>query len=352
MATSITVIQSTDVIANSRVAINNNFASLNTNKIETDYLDTDTTLAANSDVKIATQKAVKAYVDAGGSPLASTTAAGRVEVATAAEFAAGTDTGGTGAYLLAPVSYVSALAIPRFLNHAGMGEDPNQNTAMGYSDDPKKVVFLINATTFRLLNLTDGKYQQRIVTTDWAAADNIHGMVIIGLYVYVLLKDTGAPALRVYRYSVTDLTSATLMTVAGVALGGASGVNPFMNADATNLYINYDGGNDTTNTHEISKYSISGTTITYVSTITCGATPGNFVRFAIRQTDGHLIGIGNADAKLRRYNTSGTLQATSDIAVTDGYQYFSLNFSGTYFYAGTNLPASGFGISYYRVALP
>lgn len=72
MATSITTIQSTDLITNSRADINNNFASLNTNKIETDYLDTDTTLAANSDTKIASQKAVKTYVDSQGNNLAPT----------------------------------------------------------------------------------------------------------------------------------------------------------------------------------------------------------------------------------------------------------------------------------------
>lgn len=63
---SITVIQSTDLITNSRANINDNFANLNTDKIETSVLDTDTTLAANSDSKVATQKAVKAYVDAQG----------------------------------------------------------------------------------------------------------------------------------------------------------------------------------------------------------------------------------------------------------------------------------------------
>lgn len=64
MTTVITTIQSTDLITNSRTDINNNFSSLNSNKIETSYLDTDTSLTANSDSKIATQKAVKAYVDA------------------------------------------------------------------------------------------------------------------------------------------------------------------------------------------------------------------------------------------------------------------------------------------------
>lgn len=348
----ITVIQASDVIANSRADINNNFANLNADKMELSYLDTDSTLSANSDTRVPSQKAVKAYVDAGGSPLASTTQAGRVEIATSAEFSAGTDIGGTGAYLMAPISLLSSLAIPRFLNYALLSEDPNNNLCMGYSDDPNKHLYLVSSTTFRLIDLTNGKHLTRTVTADWAAADNIHGMVIIGSYIYVLLKDTGAPAMRVYRYAVSDLTSSTLMTVAGTALGGAAGVNPFMNADATNLYINYDGGNDTTNTHEISKYSISGTTITYVSTITCGATAANFVRFAVRQADGHLIGCSSADAKLRRYNTSGTLQATADVACTDGYQYFSLNYSGTYFFAGTNIPANSFGISYSRCNIP
>lgn len=65
---SITNIEESDLITNSRADINNNFAALNTDKIETSVIDTDTTLAANSDAKIPSQKAVKAYVDAGGAP--------------------------------------------------------------------------------------------------------------------------------------------------------------------------------------------------------------------------------------------------------------------------------------------
>jgi len=64
----ITTINGSDVIANSRADINTNFSNLNTDKIETSTLDTDTTLAANSDSKIATQKAVKTYVDASVNP--------------------------------------------------------------------------------------------------------------------------------------------------------------------------------------------------------------------------------------------------------------------------------------------
>lgn len=62
MATIVTI-ASGDQITNSRSDINTNFANLNSDKIETSYLDTDTALAANSDSKIATQKAVKTYVN-------------------------------------------------------------------------------------------------------------------------------------------------------------------------------------------------------------------------------------------------------------------------------------------------
>jgi len=60
----ITTIAAGDTITSSRTVLNDNFSSLNTDKIETSVLDTDTTLAANSDSKVATQKAVKTYVDA------------------------------------------------------------------------------------------------------------------------------------------------------------------------------------------------------------------------------------------------------------------------------------------------
>lgn len=98
MAT-ITTIAAGDLISNSRADLNTNFTNLNSDKIETSVLDTDTTLAANSDSKVATQKATKAYVDAGGNVNASTTQKGIVEEATAAEVAARTAAGGTGARL-------------------------------------------------------------------------------------------------------------------------------------------------------------------------------------------------------------------------------------------------------------
>lgn len=105
----IVTINASDQITNSRTDINTNFSNLNTDKIETSVIDTDTTLAANSDAKIPSQKAVKAYVDAGGNVNASTTTKGIVEEATAAEIASGSATGGTGARLFVNPSTLNAI---------------------------------------------------------------------------------------------------------------------------------------------------------------------------------------------------------------------------------------------------
>jgi hypothetical protein len=103
----IVTIAAGDQITNSRSDINTNFSNLNSDKIETSYLDTDTAMAANSDVKIPSQKAVKTYIDTSGGANASTTVRGIVEEATAAEITAGTAAGGTGARLFVNPSHVA-----------------------------------------------------------------------------------------------------------------------------------------------------------------------------------------------------------------------------------------------------
>lgn len=107
----LTTIAASDLITDSRSVINNNFAALNTDKIETSYLDTDTSMAANSDTKIPTQKAVKAYIDTLGGVNASEALRGIVEEATDAEVTAGTATGGTGAKLfVTPAKLLTRMA--------------------------------------------------------------------------------------------------------------------------------------------------------------------------------------------------------------------------------------------------
>jgi len=117
----ITTLLGADTITSSRTVINTNFSNLNTDKIETSTLDTDTALAANSDLKIASQKAVKAYVDTGGNVNATTTTRGIVEVATQAEVDAGTATGATGASLVVTPATLIGLSAPQVVTFTTSG---------------------------------------------------------------------------------------------------------------------------------------------------------------------------------------------------------------------------------------
>jgi hypothetical protein len=127
----ITTINSTDQITNSRSVINTNFSNLNTDKMETSVLDTDSALAANSDAKVPSQKAIKTYVDTVGGANASTTDRGIVEEATQAEIAAGTTAGATGARL--------------FVNPGSTWKPPTQQvfTASGTYNKPTGISAII-----------------------------------------------------------------------------------------------------------------------------------------------------------------------------------------------------------------
>jgi hypothetical protein len=117
MATIITI-QESDQISNSRADLNTNFANLDSDKIETSVIDTDTAMAADSDAKIPSQKAVKTYIDTQGGANASTTVRGVVEEATDAEVAARTTTGGTGARL-----YINPGSLSQVGKFGGDGSD-------------------------------------------------------------------------------------------------------------------------------------------------------------------------------------------------------------------------------------
>ena len=150
MAT-ITTINANDLITDSRTVINTNLGNLNSDKIETSVLDTDTALTANSDSKIATQKATKAYADSVIGAAASTTAKGVVEEATQAELTAGTQTGGTSARLfLNPVHTVATSA-----GASDAGKIPRLNSSGVFSTTMSGAIFK-NGTTTRAGNTASG----------------------------------------------------------------------------------------------------------------------------------------------------------------------------------------------------
>lgn len=284
---SITTINGTDVISTSRSTINTNFANLNSDKIETSYLDTDTTLAANSDSKIATQKAVKTYVDTSGGQNASETVRGIVEEATSAEVTAGTDTGGTGAKLFVPPSKLNtqitslvtstlASRVPFAQQLHGTNlttEDPGTAgifSGCGSSTDGSVLIVSESDSYLKRYarDTNTGMYYLTHTINPSLALTGLknNGVIVIGSFVYVIYD--GGTNFAATRFALADLTGETTMTVPTVTATGTNSVVAW--TDGTYAY--WVGSNVGTTT--VNKWSVSGTTFSAVSTGTCVATNG------------------------------------------------------------------------------
>ncbi len=160
-----------------------------------------------------------------------------------------------------------------------------------------------------------GGPQNRNLTSDWASAAEITSVVTLGIYLYVFVRDA-SNNYRVYRYSVSNLSAGgTLMTISGQAFATTGGTAVMMTSNGTNFYFNYKGGNNASD-RIISKYSLSGTTLTYVSDITCGASSNVCNQLLYVDSSDNIYGYYRStdlsgDNKIRKYNSSGTLQSTS-----------------------------------------
>lgn len=151
--------------------------------------------------------------------------------------------------------------------------------------------------------------QSRNVTADWADADSIYSYVVLQGFLYLLLRDDGAPLYRVYRYDITNLAAGgTLMTIATQALGTQDLLA--MTSNGTKFYFNYKAGGSA-NDYVISPYSLSGTTLTYDGAdITCGAVANACDQIAVF-ANGFIYGLNiTGTRQIKIFNASGTLQDT------------------------------------------
>lgn len=174
----------------------------------------------------------------------------------------------------------------------------------GYSD-----ALSFSTASSATFQLTQESYLSEIrdTTADWASADNVISSVLIGSYIYVLLQDTGAAPdeYRVYRYAVNNLAAGgTLMTFSGAVTLTATNNDVIMTSDGTNFYFTFEAGNSA-NSYVLAKYSLSGTTLTYVSSITCGSTAITWIAV---KANGNIYAKATND--VLKYNSSGTLQTT------------------------------------------
>lgn len=235
----------------------------------------------------------------------------------------------------------SAASFPYNYDDGVYGESTDGSDPKGSSDTFTTHIFPTSATSFYVVNSSTGYCDTHAITTEWAAADRHRGMAIIGAYAYVWMYDTAGPySFRLYRYSAASIASGgTLMTVAGQAFG-AQTVSPSMYSDGTYLYFTHQAGGSTSG-FIISKYSISDTTITFISNITCGSiTP---IGVYINPTTGDLTIHNNSDSKLRRYNSSGVIQATGLVGI--------VGLSGNQF-AGTFYMQQASATSYTKITPP
>jgi hypothetical protein len=173
-----------------------------------------------------------------------------------------------------------------------------------------------SGTTFYIQYSTDTAdrtSQSRNVTSDWATANNGINSVTSpdGVYLFLMIRDTVPTVCRVYRYTLANLSAGgTLCTFSGQTLGtsGTVGNHSFTTDGAGNYYFNYKAGNSA-NSYVVSKYTLSGTTFTYVSDITCGSTATHMATM-VRATATHLYGWIGSTNPIHKYNMSGTLIAT------------------------------------------
>lgn len=286
MAT-IKTINATDLITDSRADINDNFSALNSDKIETSYLDTDNTLAANSDVKIPSQKAVKAYVDAGGNVNASTTTKGIVEEATQAEVDARTTTGATGARLFVNPGTLGSLPTSgqkdalagtsgtpsssnKYVTNADTGETGTSKVVRTKSTGKLDNSIIANLSTSGITtyNLTTASGTQNIahglgviptkvtltamLVNGGLTMQSFGGYTSSGNRSMVILMDEGGSS-----SSTDELYSSTTY---GIACSFATGADPYsgvntqrgiISVDATNIAIAWTKNNSPTGTATI-----------------------------------------------------------------------------------------------------
>lgn len=145
-------------------------------------------------------------------------------------------------------------------------------------------------------------------TTDWVDASAIRSVVVKNGFAYVLLEQVGGGVVdRVYRYDVNDFASGgTLMTIAGTAFGILT-TDFSMTSDGSNgIYFTAQAGNSNS-LNIISKYTLSGTTLTFDSDITCGATSSNFNGgIMVSTTDQHIFGLDTSVGNIFEFNAAGS----------------------------------------------
>lgn len=186
-----------------------------------------------------------------------------------------------------------------------------------YMDEYAIVCPANSGTGFKLYR-AGTKPQTRNTTSEWAAANEIRSVVILNGYMYLLIVDTDTTpdTWRVYRYLLSDVTSSpTQMTFSGSNQITTTDSELRMTCDGVDFYITYLAGNSA-NPYAVGKYTLSGTTLTYSSTITLSGTP-TFTNIGVF-SNGDIY-ITDSSSLVQKFNSSGTNQYTAGTGLNGSY---------------------------------
>ncbi len=201
--------------------------------------------------------------------------------------------------------------IPLGMNGFGTG---SYNPLKSYFRNTDSVITSYNGSNGVLVVQVKGKNPQtKDVLVDFPAAlsgDNkISSGIVLGTNLYLMIHNIQTGVRKLARYNALNISAApTVMTFSGSTVlinGPASSSTPevVMSYDGTYFYFNNDCGNST-NDNIIAKYSLSGTTLNYISSTTLIGGNTHVRTYLVHPIKGYITR-SYIDLKLRVFDFSG-----------------------------------------------
>jgi hypothetical protein len=174
--------------------------------------------------------------------------------------------------------------------------------------DSDTYTFGINTTTLTT-KIPGQAAQTRTISTDVANFDRVDGSFLVGTSLYLYCYRTNPNAAQVIMYDITNIAlGGTICSFVGATVPVFNVSTQYMIFDGTHAYVGRNAGNSADN-HQFAKYLVSGTTFTYVTTITCGAVSlDGFVNgrlFANSLGEIYSLGVSSDNGQITKFDATG-----------------------------------------------
>jgi len=178
-----------------------------------------------------------------------------------------------------------------------------------YASSLANATWGINTTSLTVKTF-GGPAESRTLSSDVTNFDKVEGSALIGTSLYLLCLRTNPNAPQLAIYDTANIPAGPVIaTFAGGTVPVYSGSGTSMSTDGTTFYFTYNAGNSA-NSFAIAKYSLAGTTLTYISTVTCGAITlngfSNGQVYVSPSGDIYSFGVLSDNGQITRFNSVGT----------------------------------------------